>query len=130
VFQQLSNTERLVAIAAATVATTAAATATAAAVATTTAATAATATVAAATATATAAATAATSAGSPLTGFIDRQWTTVDLVAVQGRDRGLQALVGLHLDKTKTTRTSGLTIGDHFSSPHGTVWGKHRLKIG
>jgi uncharacterized cupredoxin-like copper-binding protein len=121
----MSITERLVAIAAATVATTAAATA----VATTTAATAATTTVAAATATAAAAA-AATSAGSPLTGFVDRQGTTVDLVAVQGRDRGLQALVGLHFDKTKTTRTSGLTIGDHFSSPHGTVGGKHRLKIG
>jgi hypothetical protein len=120
----MSITERLVAIAAATVATTAAATA----VATTTAATAATTTVAAATATAAAAA--ATSAGSPLTGFVDRQGTTVDLVAVQGRDRGLQALVGLHFDKTKTTRTSGLTIGDHFSSPHGTVGGKHRLKIG
>jgi hypothetical protein len=125
VFQQLSITARLVAIAAATVATTAAATA--AAVATTTAATAAT-TVAATTATAATAATA--SAGSPLTGFVDRQGTTVDLVAVQGRDRSLQALVGLHLDKTKTTRTSGLTIGDHFSSPHGTVGGKHRLKIG
>lgn len=119
---QGSRYGQLIAISA-TVTTTAAATA-AVATSTTTAATATVPTTTAATTTTT-----ATWTRRPLAGFVDRQRTTVDLLSVECGDSRLQAFVRLHLHETKTTGTSGLTIGDHLGTPHGAVRRKHCFEI-
>jgi hypothetical protein len=51
-------------------------------------------------------------------------------VAIEGRDRGLEPIVGLHLDETEATRPTGFTVGDHLGGAHGTVRRKHLLQIG
>ena len=115
-----------------TAATTAvAATATATAVATATAAvtTAAATTAAVATAAATTTAT-ATRTRRALAGLVHRQGPTIDLLPGEGRDRGLQTVVGLHFHESETTRPAGFTIGDHFGAADGAVGSKHRLEIG
>jgi hypothetical protein len=85
-----------------------ASTATTAAAAVATTATAATAVAAAATATAAAAA--ATRTRGPFAGLIHGQRTSVDLLSVESGDRGLKALVRLHLHEPKSAGPSGLTV--------------------
>ena len=90
----------------------------AAAAAATTAATAATATAAAA-ATATAA---ATGPGLARPGLIDRQATAVDLLVVQGVDRGLRLGVRAHFDETESLASTRVPVGDHLRALTLPYW--------
>src|SRR5437879_13715362 len=44
--------------------------------------------------------------------FIDRQGSTVDLVPVEGRDRGLRLIASVHLDRAQAYRVAGIPIHD------------------
>src|SRR5438445_659946 len=61
--------------------------------------------------------------------FIDRQGSTVDLVPVEGRDRGLRLIAIVHLDKAKAFRAAGIPIHDDLGRLHRTVRHKQILQI-
>ncbi|CAA9405275.1 MAG: hypothetical protein AVDCRST_MAG64-1945 [uncultured Phycisphaerae bacterium] len=111
----------------------AAATATTATAAVPTAAAAATATVAAAAATAAAAtvpaAAAATRAVLTRLGHVDGQVAAVDVLAVQGVDRGLGLLVGAHLDEAEALAAAGVPVADDLCALHRTVLREELLEI-
>src|SRR5262245_21199544 len=61
-----------------------------------------------------AAAAAAPSALGARLGFVDRQRAAARVLAVQGRDRGLGLLLGLHLHEAKALGTAGVPVHDYL----------------
>ena len=65
-------------------------------------------------------ATAATTVGLR-SGFIDVQCPTAEFFSIQGGDSAVRIGIRIHLDKSKTLRAAGITVGDDVHTVHGSV---------
>src|SRR5215467_12546604 len=63
------------------------------------------------------------------TGFVHVQGTPAELLAVKSFNRLLRLTAIAHFHKAKTTRASGLAIGDHRNAFYIAEGRKKRLKI-
>src|SRR5688572_8232541 len=100
------------------------------------AATAAATTVAAATAATAAVSTAATAAAATATGtvfaglgLVDGEGSAVEVLAVQGRDRGLRLGVAAHLDERETLAPTGVPVLNDLGGLHGAVLPTQLLEV-
>jgi hypothetical protein len=64
--------------------------------------------------TSTTASTSATEAGRALTRFIDNNGATIDILTIQGFDGRVAALIRLHLNKSKPSRSTRDSICNHL----------------
>jgi hypothetical protein len=82
-------------------------------------------------ATATVATTAAAAGGAFFTGtgFIDREVTAVNVLAIQSLDRGFRRFLGFHGDKAEAAGAAAEFVHDQIHAGHGTVGGEKILKL-
>jgi hypothetical protein len=75
------------------------------------------------------AATAAAFARRTFAGFVDRQRTAAEVIAIEGLNGRFHVLLGFHLHEAEAARAARLPIFDHLRGAHCAMSGKELLQI-